>query len=181
MSQRQSWADDSGAKCNEGGGWPQRWTFDRNCLDLHVFEMRIQPGAANSPKQPLNSCATFAVQASSARFPVLGSLLGSCAFCVSKARQESFRTEELEAHVCCCCETHVKFVFCAATADWPSRGKANTFVSSINQHYCPLVLQEVELALFFEVRNQHFCQVPQEHRRCLLCKMHEACTCSIFQ
>jgi hypothetical protein len=26
--------------------------------------------------------------------------------------------------------------------------RANTFVSSINQHYCPLVLQEVELALF---------------------------------
>ena len=38
--------------------------------------------------------------------------------------------------------------------------RANTFVSSINQHYCPLVLQEVELALFFEVRIQHFCQVP---------------------
>ena len=26
--------------------------------------------------------------------------------------------------------------------------RANTFVSSIKQHYCPLVLQEVELALF---------------------------------
>ena len=45
MSRRQSWADDSGAKSNEGGGWPQRWTFDRNCLGLHVFEMMIQPGA----------------------------------------------------------------------------------------------------------------------------------------
>ena len=33
--------------------------------------------------------------------------------------------------------------------------RANTFVSSINQHYCPLVLQEVELALspFLEMAN----------------------------
>ena len=79
---------------------------------------------------------------------------------MSKARQESFRTEE--AHVCCCCETHVEFVFCAEPLQIGHlEERANTFVSSINQHDCPLVLQEVELALFFEVRIQHFCQAVQ--------------------